>query len=227
MTATRVKTTTQFSLDSALGTLSLVIEPMQPAHIPAVVAIDREAFSLPWPERAYRHEVTQNEFAHYYVLCPQSVTHSPPPMSAWQRLWQGMRPRPTTGTSIILGYGGFWLMYDEAHISTLAVRAEYRRQGLGELMLVVLLEEARRLRALRVTLEVRVSNAAAQALYAKYSFEQVGRRKAYYNDNREDALILTTPELASLAYKDLVENRRRDLLRRLDRTSLDKILQMH
>ena len=118
-------------------------------------------------------------------------------------------------------------MYDEAHISTLAVRAEYRRQGLGEVMLVVLLEEARRLDALRVTLEVRVSNVAAQSLYAKYGFEQVGRRKAYYNDNREDALILTTPELASLAYQNLVENRRRDLLRRLDRTSLDKILQLH
>ena len=227
MTAMGVKTTTQFSLDSALATLPLVIESMQSAHISAVMEIEREAFSLPWPERAYRHEVTQNEFAHYYVLCPQSITHSPPPMSAWQRLWQVMRRQPTAGPGIIMGYGGFWLMYDEAHISTLAVRAEYRRQGLGEVMLVALLEEAHRLDALRATLEVRVSNVAAQALYAKYGFEQVGRRKAYYNDNREDALILTTPELASLAYQNLVENRRRDLLRRRDRTSLDKILQMH
>jgi ribosomal-protein-alanine N-acetyltransferase len=109
-------------------------------------------------------------------------------------------------------------MYDEAHISTIAVRAGYRRQGLGELLLVALLEEARRLDALRATLEVRVSNVAAQALYAKYGFEQAGRRKAYYNDNREDALILTTPDFASFDYQDLVENRRRDLLRRLDRT---------
>jgi ribosomal-protein-alanine N-acetyltransferase len=227
MAAMGVKTTTQFSLDSTLPALPLVIEAMQPAHIPAVMEIEREAFTLPWPERAYRHEVTQNEFAHYYVLCPQSITHSPPPMSAWQRLWQTMRRQQTTGPGVIVGYGGFWLMYDEAHISTLAVRAEYQRQGLGELMLVVLLEEARRLDALRVTLEVRVSNTAAQALYAKYGFEQVGCRKGYYNDNREDALILTTPELALLAYQNLVENRRRDLLRRLDRTSLDKILQLH
>ncbi len=227
MTAMGVKTTTQFSLDSALATLPLVIEPMQPAHIPAVMEIEREAFSLPWPERSYRHEVTQNEFAHYYVLCPRSIAHSAGPVSAWQRLWQVMRRPTTTGPGIIMGYSGFWLMYGEAHISTLAVRAEYRRQGLGELMLVVLLDEAHRLAALRVALEVRVSNVAAQALYAKYGFEQVGRRKAYYDDNREDALVLTTPELASLAYQDLVENRGRDLLRRLDRTSLDKILQMH
>ena len=103
-------------------------------------------------------------------------------MSAWQRLWQVMRHQQTTGPGIILGYGGFWLMHDEAHISTLAVRAESRRRGLGELMLVVLIKEAHRLRAFRVTLEVRVSNAAAQALYAKYGFEQVGRRKLVGHD---------------------------------------------
>jgi ribosomal-protein-alanine N-acetyltransferase len=189
---------------------------MQPAHIPAVMDIEREAFSLPWPERAYRHELTQNDLAHYYVLFPRSVTRPPVPLSAWQRLRRVVRRWPNGGTDLMLGYGGFWLMYDEAHISTLAVRAECRRHGLGELLLLVLLEEAHRLGALSATLEVRVSNVAAQSLYAKYGFEQVGHRKAYYNDNREDALILTTPDFASLAYQDLVENRRRDLLRRLD-----------
>lgn len=211
-----VKTTNQFSLDRLLAALPLVVELMQPAHIPAVMDIEREAFSLPWPERAYRHELTQNDFAHYYVLFPRSVTQLPVPLSAWQRLRRVVRRRPNGGTDLMLGYGGFWLMYDEAHISTLAVRADCRRHGLGELLLVVLLEEAHRLGALSATLEVRVSNVAAQSLYAKYGFEQVGRRKAYYNDNREDALILTTPDFASLAYQDLVENRRRDLLRRLD-----------
>jgi ribosomal-protein-alanine N-acetyltransferase len=126
-----------------------------------------------------------------------------------------------------LGYGGFWLMYDEAHISTLAVRAELRRQGLGELLLIGLLDEARRAGALCATLEVRVSNAAAQALYTKYGFEQAGRRKAYYTDNQEDALILTTPEFSSLTYQNLVETRQRDLLRRLAQISLDKILELH
>jgi ribosomal-protein-alanine N-acetyltransferase len=138
-----------------------------------------------------------------------------------------IRRRPTPDASPVLGYGGFWLMHDEAHISTLAVRAGWRRLGLGELLLIALLDEARRLGAYRATLEVRVSNVAAQALYAKYGFEQVGRRKAYYSDNREDALILTTPEFDSPACQTLVNARRRDLLRRLAQIMLDKISQMH
>ena len=208
-----VKTTTQFSLDRALEALPLLIEPMQITHLPAVMEIEREAFPLPWPERSYRHELTHNEFAHYYVLCPRVVTHSP--ASAWQRFSQLVRPRLTATIGPILGYGGFWLMYAEAHISTLAVHTAHQRKGLGELLLVALLDEASRLGAARATLEVRVSNPAAQALYARYGFEQVGRRKAYYPDNREDALILTTPDFTSVTYQDLVETRRRDLLERL------------
>ena len=88
-------------------------------------------------------------------------------------------------------------------------------------------DEAQKQGASRATLEVRVSNDAAQALYDKYGFEQVGRRKAYYNDNQEDSLILTTPKLISPAYLNLVSTHRRALLRRLAQTPLDKILQMH
>jgi ribosomal-protein-alanine N-acetyltransferase len=192
-----------------------------------VMEIERESFSLPWPERAYRHEVTRNEFAHYYVLCLHTGAHASGLVSAWRRWRRGILRRPTGDVGSVIGYGGFWLMYDEAHISTLAVRAMQRRQGLGELLLIALLDEARRLNAARATLEVRVSNLAAQALYTKYEFQQVGRRKAYYSDNREDALILTTPEFSSLAYQDLMETRRHDLFRRLAQTSLDKIIQMH
>ncbi len=223
MTTMGVKATTSFNLDRVLAALPLSVEPMRPAHVPAVIDIEREAFSLPWPERAYRHELTQNDFAHYYALFARSVTQPPVPLSTWQRLRQVIGRRSNAGTDPMLGYGGFWLMYDEAHISTLAVHAEYRRLGLGELLLVVLLGEAERLGALRTTLEVRVSNAAARSLYAKYGFEQVGRRKAYYDDNREDALILTTPDFASLAYQDLVQKRVSRLLRQLDQSSLDKI----
>ena len=227
MTATGVKTTTPFNLDRVLAALPLAVEPMRPAHLPVVMDIEREAFSLPWPERAYRHELTRNDFAYYYALFARSATQPPAPQSAWQRLRQVMGCRSNAGTDPMLGYGGFWLMYDEAHISTLAVHADYRRQGLGELLLVVLLGEAGQLGALRSTLEVRVSNTAAQSLYAKYGFEQAGRRKAYYKNNQEDALTLTTPDFASPAYQDLVENRLSGLLRQLDPTSLDKIWQMH
>jgi ribosomal-protein-alanine N-acetyltransferase len=207
--------------------LPFVIAPMQLGHIPAIMEIERESFSLPWPESAYRHELTYNEFARYYVLGPRLAEPASPPSSVWQRWWGKMRRQPSANPGPVWGHGGFWLMYDEAHISTLAVRTEWRRQGLGELLLLTLLDEASRLDASRATLEVRVSNLAAQALYAKYGFEQVGRRKAYYNDNQEDALILTTPEFASPAYQDLRNTRQRDLLRRLAQTPLDKILQMH
>jgi ribosomal-protein-alanine N-acetyltransferase len=188
--------------------------------------IERESFSLPWPERAYRHELTKNEYAHYYVLCNRSIAYTAESWSVWRRWWQGVLRRPHSDVGPILGYAGFWVMYDEAHISTLAVRAAHRRQGLGELLLISLLDEAYRLGAARATLEVRVSNLAAQALYAKYGFQQVGRRKAYYSDNREDALILTTPGFSSPAYQDLLESSRLDLLSRLGQ-SLDKIPQMH
>jgi ribosomal-protein-alanine N-acetyltransferase len=206
-----------------LARIPLVVEPMQLAHVPAIMEIERESFSLPWPEGAYRHELRHNELAHYYVLRPRSAAYLIVPMPIWQRLWRAIWRRPPTNTGLVLGYGGFWLMYDEAHISTLAIRVAWRRRGLGELLLVALLDEAQRLGASRATLEVRVSNVAAQNLYAKYGFEQAGRRKGYYADNREDALILTTPEFASFAYRELIKVRRRDLRRRLAQASLDKI----
>ena len=210
-----------------LADLPLVIQPMQLMHLPAIMEIERESFPLPWPERAYRHDLTQNDLAHYYVLCPWLPSPAPVPMSVWQRLWRVIRHRLAANAGPVLGYGGFWLVHDEAHISTLAVRAGWRRRGLGELLLIAMLDEARRLGASRATLEVRVSNVAAQRLYTKYGFEQEGQRKAYYSDSGEDALIMTTPELDSPAYQRLINARQRDLLRRLAQIPLDKILQMH
>ena len=204
----------------------LTIEPMQLAHVPQVMDIERECFSLPWPESAYRHEVTQNDLAHYYVLVTHPATPSALDESSWQRLRNVFRGRPAGKEITIAGYGGFWLMYDEAHISTLAVRIAQRGQGFGELLLIAMLYEARQLKASRATLEVRVSNTVAQTLYAKYGFEQVGRRKAYYNDNQEDALILTTPEFAAQDYQELIRTRRRELAGRLTQIPLDKILQI-
>jgi ribosomal-protein-alanine N-acetyltransferase len=205
----------------------LAIEPMQVAHVAQVMDIERESFSLPWPESAYRYEVMQNDWAHYYVLVTHpSAPSAPPDVSSWQRLWQVFRSRPAGKRITIAGYGGFWLMYDEAHISTLAVRIAQRGRGFGELLLIAMLHQAQRLKASRATLEVRVSNTVAQRLYAKYGFEQVGRRKAYYNDNREDALILTTPEFAAQDYQELIRTRQRELAGRLPQIPLDKILQI-
>ncbi len=149
------------------------IEPMRTDDIKQVMHIERVSFPAPWPATAYRYDLTKNDLATYLVL----------------RL---MRPRRAP---LLLGYGGFWLMVDEAHISTIAVHPQWRGRGLGAMLLLALAEVALRRGAERLTLEVRESNTKAQNLYRKYAFAVVGRRRRYYHDNDEDALIMTTPRL--------------------------------
>ncbi len=91
----------------------------------------------------------------------------------------------------VAGFVGYWHVVDEAHISTIAVHPKWRGSGVGEQLLRATLEHALSLGAQMATLEVRVSNAAAQNLYRKYHFEEVGRRKNYYRDNGEDAVLMT------------------------------------
>lgn len=202
----------------------VLLKPMQLGHLPAVLDIEREAFALPWPEHAYRYELTENRLAHYYVLCPcQSSDVSD---SAWQRLVDLVRGPTHLGPDTVWGYAGFWMMVDEAHISTLAIRHDMRRRGLGEFLLAGVIDEARRLRARLVTLEVRVSNLAAQALYAKYGFKETGRRRKYYPDNDEDALIMTTPPFTSPGYSRLLVQRWEHLMARLTHQTLDKAEQL-
>ncbi|MBZ0188073.1 MAG: ribosomal protein S18-alanine N-acetyltransferase [Candidatus Obscuribacterales bacterium] len=95
----------------------------------------------------------------------------------------------------LLGYSGYWLVGDEAHITTLAVAPFWRRQRIGERLLVNNVVESRRAGANWLTLEVRVSNEAAQKLYFKYGFRNLGVRRRYYQDNSEDALVLWTDRI--------------------------------
>jgi len=101
----------------------------------------------------------------------------------------------------ILGFAGFWIMADEAHIISIAVRESYRRQGLGELLLISTIDLARELKARIITLEVRTSNTAAQALYCKYNFLQAGLRHDYYRDAKEDALLMSTEDINSASFQ--------------------------
>ena len=170
-----------------------VVTPMRWADVAQVMAIECEAFPLPWPERAYRYELFENENSHYVVL--RHAAAGSPGVWRWlQRLWRRDHRAP------ILGYGGLWMIVGEAHISTLAVAAAWRRRGLGELLLWRMLELSARLNAFEATLEVRVSNQSAQSLYHKYGFEKVGRRRRYYQDNGEDAWIMTVTNFNDPAY---------------------------
>lgn len=136
---------------------------MTPADIGTVVRIERESFAAPWSQEAFRTELTQNHFARYMVM---------------------------ERDGIILGYGGMWLIVDEAHVTNIAVREPYRGQGLGERLLREMMRTAAWLGARRMTLEVRVSNDRAQSLYRKLGFCGSGLRPGYYSDNHEDALIM-------------------------------------
>lgn len=142
--------------------------------LPAVLEIDRLSFALPWPERSFRFELTENDAAHLLVA---------------EMAWGG---RTRT-----VGYLGYWLLIDEMHISTLAVYPEVRGQGIAERLLLAGLEQACRQGAEMSTLEVRPSNSAALALYRKHGFELAGRRRAYYRDNQEDALLMTLTGLSA------------------------------
>ncbi len=151
---------------------------MQLADIPQVMTIDQLSFPQPWSEQSYRFELRNNENARFWVALAGAEQGF---LARW------LRPPPRQ----VVGYTGFWFVVDEAHINTLAVHPDWRRRGVGERLLVLLLGEARRLGAQTATLEVRVSNLSAQQLYRKYHFEEAGRRKHYYRDG-EDALLMTT-----------------------------------
>ena len=149
--------------------LRVRVEPMRLEDVPAVHRIERASFPVPWPDFAFRQEIQTNRLAHYLVVRAGSQT---------------------------VGYGGLWLMVVEAHITTFAVLPEWRRRGIGGRLMVALMQVALDLNARVMTLEVRLSNRAARALYAQFGFRPVGVRPRYYSNNAEDALIMTTEPLS-------------------------------
>lgn len=134
--------------------------------IPQIVAIEKKSFPTPWSPYAFTCELCDNEFAHYLVIAPKD--------------------NPAT----VVGYGGMWVIVDEAHITNIAIAPPYRSKSLGEMLLVGLISLAYNQRAKRMTLEVRNSNIIAQKLYTKLGFVAAGIRPGYYVDTREDALIM-------------------------------------
>lgn len=139
--------------------------------VPYVGELEVACFPAPWSPETYRNELLHNQYSFYWVLRP----------SAGKR---GQMPP-------ILAYGGYWLMGEEAHIVTIASHPSFRRQGLGEKLLLYMIHDAQANGAAEITLEVRVSNRGAQEMYAKWGFVEVGRRPRYYRDNDEDALLMT------------------------------------
>ena len=149
-------------------TVRVVVEPMRLEDVAAVHEIERLSFRTPWPAYAFEQELRGNRLARYLVA--------------------------RVGDRVV-GFAGLWLMVDEAHITTFGVHPEWRRQGIGRQLLLNLAELSIAIEAQRMTLEVRASNEVAQALYRAFGFDVAGRRRAYYTDDGEDALVMTTPDL--------------------------------
>lgn len=140
----------------------MVIEQMDARHIPAVARLERECFSDPWSENSLAGELTN-------------------PLSTWLVAMDG---------ELLAGYIGSQAVLGEADMMNLAVAPEYRRRGVGEALTAALVKALQARQVTTLTLEVRVSNTPAIALYEKMGFAQVGRRPRYYEKPREDALIL-------------------------------------
>ncbi len=197
--------------------------------IPEVIEIERLSFSMTWPANSYKRELEQNRLARYIVVRYEPGPGDPPPPP---RPREARRPFPLSllplpgerwaapeGTDAVIGYGGLWLMMDEAHVTSIAVHPALRGRGLGELLMLSLCQMAMDLNARWVTLEVRVSNNVARALYEKLGFRQAGVRQRYYTDNNEDAVVMWSDELRSAEFRERLAAQKAELARRLTWTS--------
>ncbi len=141
----------------------LIYRPMTVSDIPQVQLVERRCFTTPWSRNIFLSEITGNDNAFYVVA------------------EKGGR---------VIGYAGIWIILDEGHITNIAVHPDFQRQGIGEALMEEITIYALAKGVTRMTLEVRLSNHGAQALYTKLGFEPSGVRKQYYQDDQEDALIM-------------------------------------
>ncbi|WP_181350534.1 ribosomal protein S18-alanine N-acetyltransferase [Thalassobacillus sp. CUG 92003] len=139
------------------------IRPMAMEDIDQIMAIEHASFPVPWTRETFMSEIDQNPYAHYFVIEKDDV---------------------------VFGYCGVWLIIDEAHITNVAILPEYRGSAYGEKLFGHVFDYAISHGAVQMSLEVRVSNVAAQRLYRKFGLVPGGIRKNYYTDDGEDAVVM-------------------------------------
>jgi len=154
---------------------AFLIRAMKPEDLDQVMALEQRCFSMPWPRSAFQDELTRNPLARYLVV---------------------------TAGELVVGYAGIWLIFDEGHITNVAVDPDWRQRGLAKQLLAVLLANARGCSISACTLEVRRSNLPALRLYQQFGFVEEGCRKGYYTDNKEDALILWKRNMNDCAIRE-------------------------
>ncbi|TFJ91529.1 ribosomal protein S18-alanine N-acetyltransferase [Lentibacillus salicampi] len=141
----------------------MVIRQMELADIDDVLQIEKDSFMTTWPRDIMVQELTDNDYAHYYVLLIDQQ---------------------------LVGYAGMWHVIDDAQITSIAVAPSFRGRKLGKSLFLYILEQAIQMGAKRLSLEVRVSNTVAQRMYRKFGLVPGGLRKNYYTDDQEDAIVM-------------------------------------
>ena len=172
----------------------LVIQPLTTAQISEILALDRLCFGGFWSKEAYVREIAS-------------------PKSSLLALWVGKFNRANNSLNFkhqdlqAVGIGCLWSIVEEAHITLLGIHPDYRHQGLGELLLCTLLEDAINRQLQWATLEVKTNNSAAISLYEKFEFKIVGKRQRYYQKTGEDAFVLWRKDLDKLEFKQNLTHR--------------------
>lgn len=142
--------------------MCITIDLMKEEDIDGILDISSLSFSTSWSKESYIQELS-NPVAKYFIAKLDDK---------------------------VVGFAGTWIVLDEAHITNIAVHPNYRKQGIASKLLKELLSYCRKHRCTAFTLEVRSGNEAAKALYRKHNFKQDGIRKGYYQDNKEDAILM-------------------------------------
>ena len=196
-------------------------DQMYEEDLEQVHAIDVRSFPHPWSISTYRNELHARQHSRYLVARVSAQLPQPSRPPTWlEQLVHHVAPKPqsvqpSTTRDLIVGHGGIWLSLDEGHITTIAVHPDHRGRGIGELLVIGLIDQAYELGAQQLTLEVRVSNTNAQRLYHKYGFAEHGIRHRYYTDNNEDAMIMWTENIHSAAFVERLREMRSRLHQRL------------
>ena len=194
---------------------SLTLDLMREGDVATVQEIEREIFATPWPRNAYFRELASRSSAHYVVLRQEGPAEDT------------SRFRAPDFDPTIIGYGGMWRMYDEAHVTTIGVRRDLHHRGFGRILFAGLVQASYDMGAKWITLEVRTTNENAMRMYEGFGFKVIGRRKGYYTDNGEDAIVMWSDSIHSPRFRSAYESNlghieadvrglRRDLLTRGD-----------
>ena len=171
---------------------SLSLDLMREGDVATVQEIERDIFATPWPRNAYYRELASRSSAHYVVLRQEGVDAP-------------ARFHTNEMDASIVGYGGMWRMYDEAHVTTIGVRRDLHHLGYGRILFAGLIQAAYDMGAKWITLEVRTTNENAMKMYEGFGFKVIGRRKGYYTDNGEDAIVMWSDSIHSPRFRRAYE----------------------